>query len=86
MRCHLGDQYTTAFQNPNAEFLDQDATNIPGPPWAKPATRKLSRPSEPLPIAKYASSLAFLIAFGFVIFLILAAIWNHDNVGRIIVE
>ena len=74
------------FQNPNAELLDQDATNIPGSPWAKPATRKSNRPTEPLPIAKWASSLAFLIAFGWVIFLFVMAIWNHDNIGRILVE
>eukprot|EP00797_Seminavis_robusta_P024708 Sro41_g025070.2 (223) ;mRNA; r:25048-25716 len=74
------------FQNPNAELLDKDATNIPGSPWAKPATRKSNRPSEPLPIAKYASTIAFVMAFGWVIFLLVMAIWNHDNVGRIIVE
>lgn len=74
------------FQNPNAAVLDRDAVNIPGSPWAKPATRKSNRPSEPLPIAKYTSGLAFMIAFGWVIFLVLMAIWNHDNIGRIIVE
>lgn len=74
------------FQNPNAELLDQDATNIPGSPWAKPATRKSNRPTEPLPIAQYASALAFIIAFGWVIFLFVMAIWNHDNIGRILVE
>ncbi|CAB9498578.1 Conserved hypothetical, protein [Seminavis robusta] len=67
------------FQNPNAELLDKDATNIPGSPWAKPATRKSNRPSEPLPIAKYASTIAFVMAFGWVIFLLVMAIWNHDN-------
>ena len=74
------------FQNPNAELLDQDATNIPGSPWAKPATRKSNRPTEPLPIAQYASALAFIIAFGWVVFLFVMAIWNHDNIGRILVE
>jgi Glycosyl transferase family group 2 len=73
------------FQNPN-ELLDKDATNIPGSPWAKPATRKSNRPSEPLPIAKYASSISFILAVGWVVFLLVMAIWNHDNVGRIIVE
>jgi len=74
------------YQNPNAELLDQDATNIPGSPWAKPATRKSNRPTEPLPIAKYASTLAFLLAFGWVVFLVVMAIWNHDSIGRNIVE
>lgn len=74
------------FQNPNTEILDKDATNIPGSPWAKPATRKSNRPSEPLPIAKLASTVAFLIAVGWVVFLFVMAIWNHDNIGRILVE
>lgn len=83
----LGNENTQMyFQNPNAELLNQDATNIPGSPWAKPATRKSNRPTEPLPIAKYASSLAFVITFGWIIFLYVMAVWNHDNIGRIIVE
>lgn len=74
------------YAQPNAELLNHDATNIPGSPWAQPATRKSNRPSDPLPIAKYASTLAFLIAAGWVVFLWIMAVWNYNSVGRIIVE
>eukprot|EP00980_Cylindrotheca_fusiformis_P012769 scaffold3120_cov73-Cylindrotheca_fusiformis.AAC.5 len=44
--------------------LNDGVHEIPGSPWAKPANNPNSRPTEPLPIAKYTSSLAFVLAFG----------------------
>lgn len=80
--------------NPNRIYFDPKKTavlnegvhEIPGSPWAKPANRPSSRPTEPLPIARYASSLAFTLAFGWCISLFVLAFWNYASVGRIIVE
>jgi hypothetical protein len=81
-------------ENPNRIYNDplQDAVlnegvhQIPGSPWAKPANRPSTRPTEPLPIAKYASSIAFALTFGWVGFLFVMAVWNYSSIGRVIVE
>jgi hypothetical protein len=75
------------FNNPNQRLLDVDASHIPGSPFSKPAIRPSNRPREPLPIARYASSLSFLGTFATVAFLFFTAIDTYaDNIGRIIVE
>jgi hypothetical protein len=81
-------------ENPNRIFFDpkksavlnEGVHEIPGSPWAKPANRPSSRPSEPLPIARYASSLSFALTFGWCIVIFVLAVWNYSSVGRIIVE
>jgi cellulose synthase/poly-beta-1,6-N-acetylglucosamine synthase-like glycosyltransferase len=75
------------FNNPNKRLLDADASLIPGSPFSKPAVRPSNRPREPLRVARFASSLAFLGTFGTVVFLFFTAIYTYqDNIGRIIVE
>ena len=69
-----------------AAVLDEGVHQIPGSPWAKPANRPSSRPSEPLPIASLASSLSFILAVGWVFALVGLAIWNYASVGRIVAE
>eukprot|EP00980_Cylindrotheca_fusiformis_P001391 scaffold345_cov134-Cylindrotheca_fusiformis.AAC.2 len=81
-------------ENPNRIYFDpkksavlnEGVHEIPGSPWAKPANRPSSRPTEPLPIARYASSLAFLVAFGWCTSIFVMAFWNYGSVGRVIVE
>lgn len=75
------------FNNPNRRLFDTDASLIPGSPFSKPAMRPSKRPREPLRIARYASSLAFLGTFGMVIFLFFNAVYTYEgNIGRIVVE
>ena len=74
------------FNDPNKRLLDNDASLIPGSPFSKPANRFSNRPTEPLAIARHASSLGFLLALGWVAYLLFSAIWNYASVGRIIVE
>lgn len=75
------------FQNPNKRLLDNDASLIPGSPFSKPATKRSLRPAEPLTIAKYASTVAFLLTMAWVGSLLFVAIWNPGNsVGRTIIE
>jgi cellulose synthase/poly-beta-1,6-N-acetylglucosamine synthase-like glycosyltransferase len=74
------------FNNPERRLLDNDASLIPGSPFSKPANKISNRPTEPLAIAKYASTFAFFVTFGWVAFLFFMAIWNYNSVGRIIVE
>lgn len=74
------------FSNPHKRLLDNDASLIPGSPFSKPPNRRSNRPSEPLAIAKYASTTAFLITVGWVVFLLMVPFWNFTSVGRIIIE
>jgi len=76
----------TYFNNPNRRLLDNDASLIPGSPFSKPPNQASNRPNEPLAIAKYASTVASVLTMGWVAFLLFAAIWNYQSVGRIIVE
>jgi hypothetical protein len=82
-------------ENPNRIFsdpkkaavLNEGVHQIPGSPWAKPETKpSSSRPTEPLPIAKYASSIAFAITLGLVVSLFVMAVWNYSSIGRVVVE
>jgi len=68
------------------QLLDNDASLIPGSPFSKPPNRRSNRPSEPLSIAKYASSCAFLFTIGFVVYLLMVPFWYYTSIGRIIVE
>ena len=74
------------YHNPATGVLNDNVHQIPGSPWAKPANRPSNRPTEPLAIAKYASTLGFLITFGAVIYLFISAVWNYTSVGRVIIE
>lgn len=74
------------FNNPHKRLLDNDASQIPGSPFSKPMNTPSNRPSEPLAIAKHASTLACFLTLGWVVYLIFAAVWYYDNIGRIIVE
>lgn len=88
------DEYADEDENPNRIFFDPKRTavltegvhEIPGSPWAKPANRPSTRPKEPLPIARYASAIAFTLTFGWCISIFVLAVWNYSSVGRIIVE
>ena len=81
-------------ENPNKIFNDpkNDAVltegvhQIPGSPWAKPAVTPSNRPTDPLPIASLASTVAFILAAGYVIFLFIMAVWDYSSVGQVIVE
>lgn len=81
-------------ENPNRIFFDakkeavlnQGVHEIPGSPWAKPANRPSSRPTEPLALARWASALALGLAVGFCIYIFVNAIWNYSSVGRVIIE
>ena len=87
-------EYADDDENPNRIFFDPKKTavlnegvhEIPGSPWAKPANRPSTRPTEPLQIARYASAIAFTLTFGWCISIFVLAIWNYSSVGRIIVE
>lgn len=75
------------FNNPhNRRLLDNDASLIPGSPFSKPRNKASGRPTEPLAIAKYASSLALLLTMGWIVYLIFSAIWFYQGAGRIVVE
>jgi hypothetical protein len=74
------------YSNPAIGVLNDNVHQIPGSPWAKPANRPSNRPTEPLAIAKYASTSAFFITFGAVIYLFISAVWNYTSVGRVIIE
>jgi hypothetical protein len=71
------------FSNPNKHLLDTDASLIPGSPFSKPPNKPSNRPKEPLSIAKYASTLAFLLTISWVGSLFFFAIWNYTTVSRI---
>ena len=78
--------YGKYFANPHKRLLDTDASLIPGSPFSKPPNRRSNRPAEPLSIAKYASTVAFLITVAWVVFLLMVPFWKKLSVGRIIVE
>lgn len=74
------------FNNPHRRLLDNDASLIPGSPFSKPANKASGRPTEPLAIAKYASTLALSLTMGWIIYLIFSAIWFYKGAGRVVVE
>mmetsp|Transcript_108151 Transcript_108151/g.161785 ORF Transcript_108151/g.161785 Transcript_108151/m.161785 type:complete len:975 (+) Transcript_108151:129-3053(+) len=76
------------YHDPRAKeaVLDEGVHEIPGSPWAKPANKPSKRPTEPLAIAKYSSSLALAMTVGWIGFVFFLAIWNYSSVGLIIVE
>ena len=88
------DEFADEDENPNRIFFDpkksavlnEGVHEIPGSPWAKPANRPSTRPTEPLPIARYASAIAFTLTFGWCVSIFVLAIWNYSSIGRIIVE
>jgi hypothetical protein len=74
-------------ENPMNDGVLNDAVHqIAGSPWAKPAINPGNRPTDPLSIAKYASSLAFLLTLGWVGFLFFVAISSYTTVGLVIIE
>jgi hypothetical protein len=57
-------------------LLNNDVQNIPGSPWAQPAARQgSSRATEPLSLAKHASSIGLFAAVGWVIAQFIVAVW-----------
>lgn len=74
------------FHNPNKKLLDKDASLIPGSPFSKPPIKRSLRPTEPLAMAKYASTFAFLLTMGWIVFLLLLSVWQYKTAGRIVVE
>jgi hypothetical protein len=64
------------------DLLDNDASLIPGSPTNKAANRR----AEPLSIAKYASTFTFFVTIGCVVFLVMAAVWDYNSIGRIVIE
>ena len=80
-------RYKVYADPPELALLNDNVHQIPGSPWAKPASRRSNRPTDPLPIAKHASTIAFTLTIGWVGFLFISAVWNYQNsVGRVIVE
>jgi hypothetical protein len=82
----LIDSRNRVYNDPQAALLNNDVHQIPGSPWAKPAHRASNRPTEPLPIAKYASSMAFALTFGWISFLFVSAVSNSSSIGRTLLE
>jgi hypothetical protein len=74
------------FNNPHKRLLDVDASQIPGSPFSKPMNTPSNRPSEPLAIAKYASTMACGVTLGWIVYLLFSAIWYYSSAGRIVVE
>ena len=69
------------FQNPEETLI----SDVPGSPWAQHVVRRSTRPTEPLPLAIYASLISLLVAIGWVAYLTVVAVWSY-TVGRAIVE
>jgi hypothetical protein len=76
------------FSNPHRRLLDKDASQIPGSPFSKPRVRRSNRPSEPLAIAKYASTVALMLTIGWLAALFWVILDNTPNtsVAHTIVE
>lgn len=80
--------------NPNFIFndpkkfavLNRGIYQIPGSPWAKPASTPSSHPTHSLPIASVALTISFVVAVGWVLFLFIMAMSNYSMVGRVIIE
>lgn len=70
----------------SAAALDDGVHNIPGSPWAKPAVRPNSRPKETLPVAKFVATFAVILSILWITAIILFAVWNFNNLGRMIGE
>lgn len=87
LEAYVDDNPNKIFSDPRKNaVLNEGVHEIPGSPWAKPANRPSNRPTEPLAIARYASSLAFTLAFGWCVGIFVLAIWNYSSLGRTIVE
>jgi hypothetical protein len=71
------------FNNPRKRRIDTDTSMIPGSPFSKPPNKPSTRPKEPLAIAKYASTLAFLLTFSLIGLLFFFAVSNYTSVSRI---
>jgi hypothetical protein len=71
------------FNNPRKRRIDTDTSMIPGSPFSKPPNKPSTRPKEPLAIARYASTLAFLLTFSLLGLLFFFAISNYTSVSRI---
>jgi hypothetical protein len=71
------------FNNPRKRRIDTDTSMIPGSPFSKPPNKPSTRPKEPLAIARYASTLAFLLTFSLIGLLFFFAISNYTSVARI---
>jgi hypothetical protein len=75
------------FSNPHRRLLDKDASQIPGSPFSKPRVRRSNRPSEPLAIAKYASTWALVLTLTWLAALFWVILDNREtSVGQIVVE
>jgi hypothetical protein len=75
------------FSNPHKRLLDKDASQIPGSPFSKPRVRRSNRPSEPLAIAKYASTWALVLTLTWLAALFWVILDNREtSVGQIVVE
>jgi hypothetical protein len=63
-------------KNESGGLLNNEVQNIPGSPWAQPAARQGSdRATEPLALAKHASSIGFFAAVAWVIAQFVFAVW-----------
>jgi hypothetical protein len=71
------------FSNPVRRRMDTDTSMIPGSPFSKPPNMPSTRPKEPLSLAKYASTLAFLLTFSLIGILFFFAFWNYSSVSRV---
>jgi hypothetical protein len=73
------------FSNPvkRQSRMDTDTSMIPGSPFSKPPNMPSTRPKEPLAIAKYASTLAFLLTLSLIGMLFFFAFWNYTSVSRV---
>jgi hypothetical protein len=71
------------FNNPRKRRIDTDTSMIPGSPFSKPPNKPSTRPKEPIALAKYASTLAFLLTFSLIGLLFFFAISSYTSVSRI---
>lgn len=79
-------KHSELFRNPQG-LLDRDASQIPGSPFSKPPIKRSTRPTEPLTLAKYASTASLLVSFGWMFVLFLTVFWYYNSSpGRVVIE
>lgn len=76
----------TLFSNPHRRLLDKDASQIPGSPFSKPRVRRSNRPSEPLAIAKYASTVALMLTVTWLAALLWYIFSRDSSISHLVVE
>ena len=69
-------QFDSKLGTHSGGLMTSDVQNIPGSPWAQPTARQGSpRSSEPLALAKYASTIGLMAAVAWVVAQFVIAVW-----------